>query len=449
MQIPKPGRSAITPPASQPANSTQPSPSPSPVRLQSVKGMRDFYPPEMRLRQWLFDTWRQTAKSFGMEEYDACVLEHEALYLRKAGEEIAEQLYRFEDKSQRSLALRPEMTPSLARMVLQRKNALSFPLKWFSIPQCFRYERMSRGRRREHFQWNADIIGTADLWADAEIVCLLLSAMQRLGLSAKGVQLRLNSRGLMGAALQKAGVTEQALVPVLVIMDKRDKLKANDFTQQLVNQGLSTAQVDGVLALMDARSLSDVANLVPQEAALRELDALLDAIKHAGFGEWVMFDPGIVRGLAYYTGVVFEGRDTKGEFRALCGGGRYDGLLSTLGGPPTPAVGFGFGDAVIMEMLQVLHLLPNQVHQVDDVVIPHSHEAGQAAMRVAMQLRAEGKSVFVDFSFRRLKRSLTKAVERGFGRAILLMPDELARGEVVVRNLITQQETTLPLKQLK
>ncbi len=418
------------------------------VLLQPVRGVRDFYPEDMRRRQWLFDTWRNTAKGFGMEEYDACVLEHEALYLRKAGEEIAEQLYHFEDKNQRRLALRPEMTPSLARMVLQRKNTLSFPLKWFSLPQCFRYERMTRGRRREHFQWNADIVGTADLWADVEIVCLLLSAMGNLGLNAETVQLHLNHRGLMSAVLKRAGIPMHQMVEVLVVMDKRDKLNAADFKKQLTELGLHSAQVDGVLTLMDAKSLPDVADLLQEEGVLRELDDIMAAVQKAGFGDWVVFDPSVVRGLAYYTGLVFEGRDTKGELRAICGGGRYDGLLSTLGGPPTPAVGFGFGDAIIMEVLQSSALLPNMPNQGDDAVIPYGSEAGEMAMQVAMKLRAQGRRVYVDFSFRRLKRSLSKAVEQGFLRAILLMPEELARGMVVVRDLRTHQETAIPLHQL-
>ncbi|MBI3993298.1 MAG: histidine--tRNA ligase [Candidatus Lambdaproteobacteria bacterium] len=408
--------------------------------LQPVKGTRDFYPQDMRLRNWLFDIWRRTAHRFGFEEYDACVLESEELYVRKAGDEITGQLYNFEDKGGRRIALRPEMTPSLARMILQRQKALNFPLKWFSIPQCFRYERMTRGRKREHYQWNMDIVGQAAQSAEVEIISALLSALQAMGLGSEHVVLHLNDRRLLNAVLDHLGVPQPAHLPVMVVMDKRDKVSPAQLGELLAEQGLAPVQVAGLNRILGMATLDALQGELGALPVLDDLRRLLELLERVGFGAYVAFDIAIVRGLSYYTGTVFEVRDRGAALRAICGGGRYDSLLSAYGGESIPAIGFGFGDVVILELLSDLGLLPTLRSDVDYAVIPFSGQQAEPAMELGQRLRQLGFSANADFSGRKLKRALQHADEIGARHALLLMPEEWARGEVVLRDMRSHTE---------
>jgi histidyl-tRNA synthetase len=418
------------------------------LQLQPVKGTRDFYPDEMRLRNWLFGIWRETARQFGFEEYDACVLEHEELYIRKAGDEITEQLYTFADKSGRRLALRPEMTPSLARLILQRRNALTFPLKWFSIPQCFRYERMTRGRKREHFQWNMDVVGQPDLAAEVEVLSALIMAFRKMGLDEGKVRLHLNDRRLVGAVLDHLGVAEDRHLPVMVVMDKRDKLAREALAAMLAEEGLTPDQVGRLEGFLAMKTLAEVERALgphPSVASLQRLLALLDQV---GLGGFAAFDITVVRGLSYYTGTVFEGRDAGASLRAICGGGRYDSLLSSYGGEPVPAIGFGFGDVVILELLADLKRLPKLTQDVDFAVIPFSEAEVPQALAVSQRLREAGFRCDADYSLKKLKRALQRADEAGARKAVLLMPEELKQGLVVLRDMAKRDETRVPLAEL-
>lgn len=415
--------------------------------LQPVKGTRDFYPEEMRLRTWLFDIWRQTARQFGFEEYDACVLEHEELYIRKAGDEITEQLYNFPDKSGRRLALRPEMTPSLARLILQRRNALTFPLKWFSIPQCFRYERMTRGRKREHFQWNLDVVGQPELVAEVEVISALLTSLQRMGLTAQDVRLHVNDRRLLSEILERLKVPAENHLPVMVVMDKRDKITAQELARQLAEQGLNEDQIARLNSCLALETLADARRLLGASAAIDSLERLFALLGRVGLADFARFDIACVRGLSYYTGTVFELRDAGASLRAICGGGRYDSLLSSYGGASVPAIGFGFGDVVILELLSDLGKLPKLTPSVDYYVIPYSAAQYEQALEIGQKLRAHagGFRCDVDFSGRKLKKALERADEVGARKAVLLMPDELSRGEVVVRDMAAHQESRVKL----
>ena len=417
------------------------------ISLQPVRGTRDFYPAELRLRNWLFDIWRESSRQFGFEEYDACVLEHEELYVRKAGEEITEQLYSFEDKGGRRIALRPEMTPTLARLILQRKNALTFPLKWFTVAQCFRYERMTRGRRREHYQWNADVIGQSRLVAEVEVLSVLILSLEKMGLSPSRVQVHLNDRRILGSVLAHLGVPAEQHVGVMVVMDKRDKLPPEALERQLAEQGLGKGQIDGLNELLRMDTLEQVQGRLGKTAALQELRQLLDMLDAVGYGGYALFDITVVRGLSYYTGTVFEIRDTGVNLRAICGGGRYDSLLSALGGESIPAIGFGFGDVVILELLAELDLLPVLSSQIDYAVIPFSEAQVPQALTLSQALRKAGLRADSEFSFRKLKRALQRADEIGARKAVLLMPDELARGEVVLRDMARREERRLPMSE--
>ncbi|MBI4082149.1 MAG: histidine--tRNA ligase [Candidatus Lambdaproteobacteria bacterium] len=406
--------------------------------LQPVRGTRDFYPEELRLRNWLFGIWRETALRFGFEEYDTCVLESEALYIRKAGDEITEQLYSFADKGGRRLALRPELTPSLARMIYQRARQLRFPLKWFAIPQCFRYERMTRGRKREHFQWNMDIVGQAGQIAEIELLSALVTGLEAMGLTSAHVRIHLSDRRLLDAVLDHLDVTADHL-RVMIVIDKRDKVTPETLDALLVEQGLAPAQIARLNAIMRMATLAEIKAELGAVPAAVDLENLLGSLARMGYGDWVHFDITVVRGLSYYTGTVFEVRDRGAKLRAIAGGARY--LSQDLdAGVQYPAVGFGFGDVVILELLADLKLLPALERQIDFAVIPFSPAEHAKALEIGQALRRAGLRVDGDFSGSNLKRALQRASEIGAARAVLLMPEELARGELVVRDMAARSE---------
>ena len=416
---------------------------------QGVRGTRDFYPEDMRLRNWLFDNFDDAALLHGFEEYDAPVLEHEDLYTRKQGEEITQQLYNFQDKGDRKVALRPEMTPSLARMVMARAGALPMPIKWYSIPQCWRYERTQRGRGREHYQWNVDIWGTNEISADAELISILVTFFNRVGLTEEDLVIRMSSRKVLEEVLGSLGITGDTFTQTCIIVDKMDKLPADTVSQQLADLGLESnaiGTIQSTLGIKDMESLREV--LGEDSEAVSELTNLFSALDSYGISEWVEFDASIVRGLAYYTGPVFEAHDRAGELRAICGGGRYDKLLSTLGGKDLPATGFGFGDMVIMELLAEKGLVPELTSGNDDIVISLSPELRNAAMSVASSLRSAGRAVDLVLEDKRLKWAFKHAERSGAQRLVMVMPDEWKEGKVRIKDLETGEETNVDVESL-
>ena len=418
------------------------------IDLQPVKGTRDFFPDEMRLRNWLFEVWRNVSVQAGFEEYDTCVLEHEELYIRKAGDEISKQLYSFEDKGGRRLSLRPEMTPSLARLVLQHKKSLSFPIKWFSMPQCFRYERMTKGRRREHFQWNADIIGQAEIVAEAEILMLLISACELMGLSAKEIRVFINDRRILNSILNQISVPQEMHSEVLVIMDKRDKISIEALSKLLQDIGMSTTQVDQLNEYLLKSDLIELKKDLNDTQGIDELQNLMDMMETAGFSDYLQFDISIVRGLSYYTGAVFEVNSPGKQHRSICGGGRYDSLLSTYGGEIVPAVGFGFGDVVVLDVLKDLERFPELPRKLDYTIIPFAREQVGTALNIAAILRKNGSTVDCNFSMKKMKKTLQQAGESGAAKAILLFPDELSENKVVIRDLRLHEQNPIKITDL-
>jgi histidyl-tRNA synthetase len=418
------------------------------IDLQPVKGTRDFFPDEMRLRNWLFEVWRNVSVQAGFEEYDTCVLEHEELYIRKAGDEISKQLYSFEDKGGRRLSLRPEMTPSLARLVLQHKKSLSFPIKWFSMPQCFRYERMTKGRRREHFQWNADIIGQAEIVAEAEILMLLISACESMGLSAKEIRVFINDRRILNSILSQISVPQEMHSEVLVIMDKRDKISIEALSKLLQDIGMSTTQVDQLNEYLLKSDLIELKKDLNDTQGIDELQNLMDMMETAGFSDYLQFDISIVRGLSYYTGAVFEVNSPGKQHRSICGGGRYDSLLSTYGGEIVPAVGFGFGDVVVLDVLKDLERFPELPRKLDYTIIPFAREQVGTALNIAAILRQQGSTVDCNFSMKKMKKTLQQAGESGAAKAILLFPDELSENKVVIRDLRLHEQNPIKITDL-
>jgi histidyl-tRNA synthetase len=424
------------------------------IELQPPRGTRDFYPEDLRRRSWLFDHFREVARRFAFEEVDAPVVEHAELFTRKAGEEIVEELYHFE-LHERHLALRPEMTPSIARMVMARAGALRLPLRWFAVTQNWRYQRMTRGRKREHYQWNMDVWGEPGMTAEAELIAAICTLLDRLGLARDDVKIRISSRALLEEVLRAGVLREQpeAFVPLCVVIDKLPKIGADAVVELLTSPAgevrLDAGAARSVVEALDVQDLEEAARRAPGgSTAVAELRRLFELLAAYGLEDRVVFDASIVRGLAYYTGIVFEAFDAGGTLRALCGGGRYDRLLETLGGPAIPAVGFGFGDVVVQELLADKGLLPDLPRAVDDVVYAFGDAERPAAVRLATRLRAAGRSVELVLGTAKPKRALADADRAGAGRVFLIGPDEAARGVARVRELASGDERDEPLPAL-
>lgn len=425
------------------------------IDLQPVKGVRDFYPEDMRLRTWLFGLWRTVALRYGFEEYDACVLESEALYIRKAGDEITGQLYNFADKGDRRVALRPELTPSLARMVLAKGAALALPTRWFAIPQCFRYENMQRGRKREHFQWNMDIVGLSSVAAEVELMSAQADFLRQTGLNVSttgtpDVVWRVSNRQVIQHFLEGLGITGDGFAQVCVVIDKRDKIGDEKTIVELAKLGVSTDAAASIIALLDTTGLDAVAQKVPADnPGLIALRQLMELAQAAGIAHLIRIDLSVIRGLSYYTGTVWEVFDATGSLpRAIAGGGRYDRLMETFGGKPTPMVGFGFGDVVILEILRERNLLPTPAKGIDDVIYPMSAAEFPVANRVAAHLRQQGRAVVVDYSERRFKHVIGRAEQDGAKRLLILGGNEVQDGVCVVKILGAEKnEQRVPLAQ--
>jgi len=416
----------------------------------ALPGFRDFYPEQLATRNYLMSVWRDVARRYGFVEYDGPPLEPLDLYTRKSGDEIVGQLYNFTDKGGREVALRPEMTPTLARMVSAKANAMRKPIRWFSVPQLFRYERQQKGRLREHFQLNVDIVGEASVAADAELLAVAIDVMRAVGLSSRDVRARVSDRRLLTAVLSHAGVKTAELPAVFAAIDKTGR-EPREATLGKVEKAVGSAEARaGVSRILDTstdlnvlasefRHSPDVMEAVTH---MREYMNFLDAL---GIGDWIEFDLSIVRGLAYYTGKVFELFDAKGEFRAICGGGRYDDLLSTIGGVDLPALGFGMGDVVLTELLRSRGLLPTPELGTEYWVAADDESMLADVMTVAGRLRAKSRSVEYALKAQTLARQLKTASSVGVKSVVLLRRDDYANGNVTVKTLADGSERRVAL----
>ena len=400
------------------------------ISFEPPRGMRDFYPEDMTWRNKVFDAFRAAGEAYGFEPYDACVVESYDLLARKAGEEVGEQIYHFLDKSERHLALRAEMTPTLARMVAQRQKELAFPLKWTTIAQCFRYERMTKGRKREHYQWNLDIIGEDSVLAEAEVIGAAVDALRRMGLSTADFKVHVSSRKYLGELLAKSGIGAEKHAQVFLALDKRGKMPDAEIAAMLRDGGLSYADVEATFRIMDVKSY----------AGCPELEELFSLAETAGFAEALQFDIGVIRGLSYYMGVVFECFDSAGEFRAIFGGGRYDNLLTTIGGEPTSAVGLGFGDVVVTELLKA-RLGADAAKAAKGIAVGFMFpEQRDAAVRLAARLRSQGESVDLALRAQKPKKFFSRAGSCGVAKAVFLGPDDVEKGVAKIKDLATREE---------
>ncbi len=422
------------------------------VELKGLPGFRDFYPDQMATRSYLIGVWRDVARRYGFDEYDGPPLEPLELYTRKSGEEIVQQLYEFEDKGGRRVALRPEMTPTLARMVGVRASALRKPVRWFSMPQLFRYERKQRGRLREHFQLNLDILGEEDVLADADLLAAAIDIMRATGLDSTQVRARVSDRRVLGAILMHVGVPEKKLESVYQVVDKLEREPRKRLEAQLQDLGLEPRTTVGVF---DATQLRGIADLearfgdVPGVAErVAEFSTYLEHLENLGVAEFVDVDLSVVRGLAYYTGIVFELWDADRKLRAICGGGRYDDLLGLIAGVDMPALGFGMGDVVLTELLRDHGLLPEPGRSLDCYVAWLGADARGQALRAAQAIRSMGLSAVFEFRDRRIGNQLKTADQLGARRAVIVGPREIEADQARVRDMATGDERVVPFAEL-
>ena len=416
------------------------------ISFEPPRGMRDFYPEDMVWRNRVFDAFRAAGEAAGFEPYDACVVESYELLARKAGEEVGEQIYHFRDKSDRHIALRAEMTPTLARMVAQRQGSLAFPIKWTTIAQCFRYERMTKGRKREHYQWNCDIIGEESVLAEVEVLGAACDALRRMGLSRDDFRVHVSNRVLLSELLAASGIPADLHAQVFLALDKRGKMPDEEIAAMLRAGGVDDAGVKAAFAIMDLKTLDEAERLAgagsPAVAQLRELFRLAGL---AGFADCLVFDISVIRGLSYYTGIVFECFDTQREFRAIFGGGRYDNLLTTIGGDPATAVGLGFGDVVVTELLKARLGADAPAPKKGVYVGWMFPEQRDAALKLAAKLRAQGECVNLALRKAKPKQFFSRAGASSCAKAVFLGPDDVAAGRAKMKDLATREETALEL----
>ncbi len=392
------------------------------------KGTRDFYPEDMAVQRYIFDTWAKTAELFGFERYDASVLEPSELYKSKGAENeemVNEQTYTFIDRGDREVTLRPEMTPTVARMIAAKRRELSFPIRWYSIPNLFRYERPQRGRLREHWQLNCDMFGVNDAAADIEAITLAAQTLIAFGATPDMFGIRINNRATLNAYLENAGITDDATIRAVTnVIDKKAKVSASEF--------------DAMLTTAAGRELT-----LPEETPL-EVQVVLDGLTALGITNAV-YDPSIVRGFSYYTGTVFEVFDTSSENnRALLGGGRYDNLTSMFGGEPITGIGFGMGDVTMRDFLETHGLLPDSVRITAPTVaiLPTDKAFNLSAAAIAGEFREAGIRTSVDISDKKIAKKIGSASEQGTAFIVVVGEDEEREGTFILKALTTKEETS-------
>jgi histidyl-tRNA synthetase len=423
--------------------------------FQTLPGFREFYPDALARRNHLFRLWRQTAHTFGFAEYDAPVLEPLELYKTKSGDEIEAQLFSFTDKGGRDVALRPEMTPTVCRLVGEKASSLKRPIKWFSIAEFYRYERMQKGRGRCFFQFNADIFGEPGVEAETELIALLTQCLCSFGLTAEDFFVRLSDRNLWFYYLEALGLDDARARGILGAVDRYEKLGDDAFKGYVEQFGsLDPALKEKVLAFLQIKSLDALeTTLAPfaqdkLNARLADWKKLLGNLDAMGLSRFVTVDLGVVRGLAYYTGFVFEAFDRKGELRALAGGGRYDNLVGKLGYAEMPAVGFAIGDMTFALLLEQRGLMPNFVQAPDVYAVIGGEKERLEAFADIHALRAAGFRVEYPMKDLAFGKQFKAASESGAKLALIYGGDELAKGVVKIRDLTDRSEHEVPRAQV-
>jgi histidyl-tRNA synthetase len=406
--------------------------------VQSLKGTRDFYPEDMLVRTWLYNRIRKVSESFGYQEYEGPLLESIELYAAKSGEELVnQQSFVFPDRGGDLITLRPELTPTLARMVAQRQRQLVYPLRWWSFGPFWRYERPQKGRSREFFQWNIDLIGVDSPEADAELVAIAVAFFEEVGLSPTQAQILINNRKLMNDEFAELDIPVETRKEVLRLIDRRDKMTADEWQSYAQSIGLSKMQFSGLTGLLEDNELWRKSE---------ELVRLFAATEALGISPFVRYAPQVIRGLDYYNSTVFEAWDVAGEFRALFGGGRYDNLVSAVGGEPLPAVGFAMGDVVISLLLKKFNLLPDSANLSPAPILVTVFDESMLieSIRLASELRRAGLNVACYPEAARLARQFKFADRSGNKIVVIVGPDEAAQDLVTVKDLRSGAQQTCP-----
>jgi len=419
------------------------------AKIAPVKGTRDFYPDRMAIRNWIVEGWRSASLRNGFVEYDGPIFEYLQLYTQKSGDEIAGQLFSLTDRGGRDLAIRPEITPTLARMVNQQINSLPRPIKWFSVPRLCRAERPQKGRLREFFQWNIDVIGSDSVLADAECIYTAVDYLRSIGLTAEDIVVKISSRAMLAELLKDIGFAEDQLDSIYTLFDKRPKIPAETFAEMAKEKIPDPTLRDKLMKLFSSSFTNLVSSAInaPDNILnpIKELEKLFDYLDLMGIKKYYEFDINIVRGLAYYTGPVYEIFDRKQPLRALCGGGRYDNLLAGLGGPKVPATGFGLGDVVLEIMLQERGLLKTDFAVVDFFIIDADAELFDKALEVTSQLRAQGFSAVFSYKRTSIGKQLKQASEQNARFAVILGSETQTQNEITLKNLTTGDQQKINL----
>jgi histidyl-tRNA synthetase len=404
--------------------------------ITAVKGMRDFFPEDMALRQWLYAKIKHVSELFGYQEYDGPYVERLELYAAKSGEELVkEQSFVFPDRGGDMIALRPELTPSLARMVAMRSKAMPRPIRWWSFGPFWRYEQPQKGRTREFFQWNIDLLGVDSSQADAEIASVGAAFFEQVGLDPEDIRIKVNNRRLAEAQLRTLGIPAEDSLAVFRLIDRRERLDAKEWSVEGLEIGLEQEQLQGLSAILenaDAWKESE------------ELVDFFDAVEQIGMGAYIEYDPTIIRGLDYYTGTVFEARDAAGEHRAVFGGGRYDDLVADVGGEPLPGVGFAMGDVVLALVLEEAGKLPDLRPNPADVLLPTFDESLiPETLELATELRQAGLRVEWYPEPARLGRQFKYADRYAIPLAVILGPEEMQAGQISIKDLRTGEQVKI------
>ena len=423
------------------------------MKIPPVKGTRDFYPPDMARRNWIIDGWKKVSLRNGFEEYDGPIFEHLSMYQIKSGQEIVTQLFSLQDRGGRELAIRPEITPTLARMVNQQINTLPRPIKWFSVPRLCRAEKPQKGRLREFFQWNIDIIGDGTGQADAEVIFTTLDYLRSSGLTGSDIRAKISSRKLLAAVLRNIGIAEDKLGALYAVLDKKPKLPPETFQAILAEQVPDAEQAKKILDLMSLDAIGRIEEVTrPDDGVLNavsDLEKVFDVLKWMGVAEYCVFDPSIVRGLAYYTGVVFEIHDIAGELRAICGGGRYDNLLRDFGGPWIPATGMGMGDAVLEILLQEKGLLEKLVpkRQIEYFLVLADQSLASEMYRITAQVRSSGHSANFSYKPGGLSKQLKEAAGQNAQKCLIIGQEYSEKKQLVIKDMASGEQTLVDAEQ--
>ncbi len=411
----------------------------------SVRGTRDLFPEDYARIVYIFKVWRKTALSYGFEEFDSPILETLELFKIKSGDEIVGQLYNFPDRGGRMLALRPELTPSLARMVAKIQNQVTKPIKWFSIPRCMRYERPQKGRLREFFQLNVDIIGEASETADLEVIAVAVDSLVNLGLTPQDFVVKINNRDFVSGYFTELGIQKKEEKPLYKIIDNARKLSTEQTAEALDSVNLNSDMRKGVDSYLTLKNVVDLEKVRGGDAGKVAIRSLFSLIESAGIADFCQFDPTIVRGLDYYTGIVFEIFDRSEKMRAVCGGGRYNNLLREISGVEIPACGFGMGDVVLGEILEQKGLYPAYSRNIDYFLVRISEKELPLLLKTARFLRKKGNVVEFSYNSTSLKKQMARASKVGAKKVLIFGEEEITEGKVTEKDMSTGKEKKIAI----